>query len=79
MFRSNCNNNLDYTIKNKDTPDTEKGYLNKLLSESKYWLLKKFYFPEKLNKKIISGLYHKSLTFLQCNDWFLYRIVYFLL
>ena len=36
MFRSNCNNNLDYTIKNKDTPDTKKGYLNKLLSENKY-------------------------------------------
>ena len=36
MFQSNCNNDLDYTIKNKDTPDTKKGYLNKLLSESKY-------------------------------------------
>ena len=36
MFRSNSNNNLDYIIKNKDTPDIKKGYLNKLLPESKY-------------------------------------------
>ena len=61
MFRSNCNNNLDYTIKNKDTPDTKKGYLNKLLSESKYWLLKNFYFPEKLNKLFYSVMTDSSI------------------